>query len=277
MREIQLKEEDRILCEGKTSKGNQWKWKQGDYWYKTDYMGYESLSEVLVSGLLKYTNVEKYVSYELCRIHGEKTMTGCCSRNFLEEGENLITLDRLFRMYLGCSIVDRLAKMDEISKRIEYVAENVAEITGLAKFGEYLTLLLEIDAFFLNEDRHMNNIAVIFHGEKRKFRLCPVFDNGLALLADTTVDFPTAEDGIDVEKYIRKIQAKPFHRDFDEQVDAAEQIYGRQLQMSFGMKDVEMLLKECAEGYDADIIERVRGILRHQMRKYGQLMSIIGN
>lgn len=71
-------------------------------------------------------------------------------------------------MYLGCSIVDRLAKIEGTRNRVEYVAENVAEITGLENFGKYLTMLLGVDAFFLNEDRHMNNIAVIFHGESRK-------------------------------------------------------------------------------------------------------------
>ncbi|MBO4976991.1 MAG: hypothetical protein J6C54_04530 [Lachnospiraceae bacterium] len=276
MQEIRLKEEERAFCEGKTSKGNQWKWKQGDYWYKADYMGYESFSEVLVSGLLKYTNVEQYVHYDLCRIRQEQTVIGCRSRNFLEEGENLITLDRLFRMYLGCSIVDRLAKIEGTRNRVEYVAENVAEITGLENFGKYLTMLLEIDAFFLNEDRHMNNIAVIFHGESRKYRLCPVFDNGLALFADTTVDFPVTKQAADVEKYIKKyikkIQAKPFARDFEEQADAAEQIYGRQWEMGFTMKEIEMLLRECAEGYDEVIVERVRGIMRYQMRKYGKLV-----
>ena len=272
MREIRLKEEERAFCEGKTSKGNQWKWKQGDYWYKADFMGYESLSEVLVSGLLQYTNVGQYVQYDLCGIVQEQAVMGCCSRNFLEEGENLITLDRLFRMYLGCSIVERLAKIQNIRERVEYVAENVAEITGLEDFGKYLTMLLEIDAFFLNEDRHMNNIAVIFHGEKRKFRLCPVFDNGLALLADTTMDFPITELTEDIDKYIQRIHAKPFAGDFEEQADAAEQIYGRQWKMNFTMKDMEETLKECAEGYDEAIIERVRYILRCQMRKYGKLV-----
>ena len=32
---------------GHTSKGDQRKWKVGDRWYKGDYMGYESLAEVL--------------------------------------------------------------------------------------------------------------------------------------------------------------------------------------------------------------------------------------
>lgn len=38
---------------GHTSKGDQRKWKVGDRWYKVDYMGYESLAEVLVSHFLE--------------------------------------------------------------------------------------------------------------------------------------------------------------------------------------------------------------------------------
>ena len=38
---------------GHTSKGDQRKWKDEDRWYKVDYMGYESLAEVLVSHFLE--------------------------------------------------------------------------------------------------------------------------------------------------------------------------------------------------------------------------------
>lgn len=37
---------------GRTSKGDQLKWKSEKKWYKADYMGYEGLAEVLVSHLL---------------------------------------------------------------------------------------------------------------------------------------------------------------------------------------------------------------------------------
>ena len=38
-------------------------------------------------------------------------------------------------------------------------------MTGLQNFGVYMNKLLTIDAFFLNEDRHMHNIAVLMNGE----------------------------------------------------------------------------------------------------------------
>lgn len=82
------------------------------------------------------------------------------------------------------------------------MANAIAEITGMTDFGKYLTAMLEIDAFFLNEDRHTNNIGVVYHPETRRFRHCPYFDHGLALLADTMTDFPLGED---LEKCIAKM------------------------------------------------------------------------
>jgi len=36
-----------------SSKGNQLKWKDGEFWYKADYTGYEGLSEYVISHLLQ--------------------------------------------------------------------------------------------------------------------------------------------------------------------------------------------------------------------------------
>ena len=50
--------------------------------------------------------------------------------------------------------------------------------------------MLEIDAFFLNEDRHTNNIAVIYQEGTQQYALSPLFDQGLCLLADVKMDYP---------------------------------------------------------------------------------------
>ena len=39
---------------------------------------------------------------------------------------------------------------------------------------------------------------------------------------------------------MKKIQAKPFSTDFDEQLDAAEALYGVQVQFDFSMKDGDL-------------------------------------
>lgn len=46
-----------------------------------------------------------------------------------------------------------------------------------------------MDAFFLNEDRHFHNIAVLMNS-KGEFDYCPIFDNGACLLSDTNMDYP---------------------------------------------------------------------------------------
>lgn len=52
---------------GHTSKGDQLKWKIDDRWYKADYMGYEGLSQVLVSDRLCQVIVGTFpFSFDVC-------------------------------------------------------------------------------------------------------------------------------------------------------------------------------------------------------------------
>ena len=74
--------------------------------------------------------------------------------------------------------------------------------------------LLTIDAFFLNEDRHMHNIAVLMNG-KGDYAYCPIFDNGAGLLADTTMDYPLTGD---IYTLMEKVQPKTICNAFDEQL-----------------------------------------------------------
>lgn len=67
---------------------------------------------------------------------------------------------------------DVLPHLSSDKKRIAYLAEETATLTGLELFPQYLTLLFEVDALFLNDDRHFNHIAV---PEKNgRFDYCPM-------------------------------------------------------------------------------------------------------
>lgn len=256
---------------GHSSKGNQLKWKHDNIWYKADYMGYEGLSEVIVSQLLAYSDVKDYVRYFPVQMqYKDKEYLGCKSSNFLDENEELVTIEHLFRQHIGKSLSAEMGKIPEVESRIEYMVENVIEFTGLVDFGRYISVLLALDAFFLNEDRHTNNIAVIYKTEEKVYRLSLVFDNGLALLADTAMDFGL---GKSLEECLERIEAKPFCRSFDEQLDAAEKMYGYNLHFSFDKKDVERILVGYAERYSDEIIGRVRELLYQQMRKYRYMFS----
>lgn len=260
---------ERISITGHSSKGNQLKWKNGNEWYKADYMGYEGLSEVLISKLLEYSDTDNFVKYEPVQIeYKQSKYKGCKSMNFLKTNEEVVTLQKLFRQYTGKNLAQEISKFSETKDKIIYVVENVKRFTGVKTFGEYLSVILTIDAFFLNEDRHMNNIAVIYNTEKEKYRLCPYFDHGLSLFSDMTIDFKLEEK---LENCYEKIEAKPFSRNFDEQLDAVEEIYGEHIKFHFQMKDVINELEKFKGIYDEAIIKRIEMVLRLQMRKYQYL------
>ena len=251
--------------QGYTSKGDQPKWQMNGKWYKADHMGYEALAEVLVSQLLKQSNVPNFVEYKPVLIQYQgKEIPGCASKNFRRKDEMLGPFERLHRAYKGRGLAAALGEINEPQERIRYTVDFIEQTTGLTDIGAYLTLLLELDAFFLNEDRHTNNLAVIRNEKTKEFRLCPIFDNGLALLSDIN-DYPLDKDVYD---YIRRVQAKPFDLDFDVQVEAAEELYGMQLKLSFSRKEISKELKFVTELYGEKIYRRVEQVLFEQMRKY---------
>ena len=159
-------------------------------------------------------------------------------------------------------------RIPDHEERLRFLVQQVERMTGLQNFGVYMNKLLTIDAFFLNEDRHMHNIAVLMNG-KGDYAYCPIFDNGAGLLADTTMDYPLDQDEL---LLMKEVHAKTISSDFDEQLDASEHFYGRNLRFSFTKKDVERLLaKPELNMYDMRIRTRVTNIFYQQMNKYKYL------
>lgn len=243
-----------------SSKGNQEKWydKDTNKWYKLDQFGYEALAETLISLLLRKSNIKSdtpfsFAKYEMERlnVHG-RNRTGCSSENFLKEGQSIITLSHLFSRRLGMSLKEKLERLPSDKKRIEYLANTTADYTGLKEFPQYLTLLFEIDALFLNDDRHLNNIAVI--EQNGKFKYCPIFDNGAGLLSN--VQFSPMD--IDAKGLIKDVVARPFNTSFTRQMNTACTLYGRQLKMpKFTAKEIIKELETLLEYYP----ERDRGLI----------------
>ncbi len=253
-----------------SSKGNQNKWFDQVRWYKEDGLGYEALAEVLISCLLAKTNVNSFVTYRYEQLKkGDKYFRGCSSLNFMEpEDDKVVSVERLFQTYLGESAAKAMLAYPKMGDRIRFVVEIVEAATGLEKFGEYLKKVLTIDALFLNEDRHFHNLAVI-QKKDGTFRECPIFDHGAALFSDVKGDYPLE---LSLEQCFQKIQAKPFSRDFDEQLDACEMLYGGGMfRAFFGMRDVEEVLKEFEGIYEEAVLRRVRQVMQMQIRKYAYL------
>lgn len=253
-----------------SSKGNQTKWFLGDFWYKADGLGYESLSESVCSDILAYSTIGGVTMYEPVRIRYEGGVyRGCRSRNFKEQDEILVPVERLYRSYAGGSLAQDIMKMRDVAFKIRFMVDFVCRATGLEQFGPYLTAMLEMDAFFLNEDRHTNNIAVLYNEGKQSYRLCPYFDMGMSLCADTRGDYPL---DVDYLQCMKRVRAKPFSRDFDEQADAAEELYGKQLEFRITANQMARMAENHKDGYDKAEVDRVTGIVRQQARKYQHFM-----
>ena len=249
-RDIKLVTDEKIA--ETSSKGNQEKWydSETNLWYKLDQFGYESLSETLISILLERSNIEKdtpftFVRYEPVRlmVHNRER-TGCVSDSFLKEGQSVITINHLLSRVLGFSLKDKLLSLTSDKKRIAYLAEATKEYTGLDYFGEYLTLLFEIDSLFLNDDRHLNNIAVIKTGTKYDY--CPIFDNGAGLLSDIRL----SPMDVKPRALISALRARPFNMSFTRQMNASRALYGKQLSMpKFEYEDIMEYLIPILEFY----------------------------
>lgn len=268
MQAIDLTNIKKEKIENHTSKGNQPKWHISDKWYKADHMGYEALAEYVVSELLKKSNVDDFVKYNLIKIkYDNKESIGCVSVDFKRDNEMLVPLEKLHRQYFGKGLADAIAKKETIQDKLSYTVHFVEDITKLKDVGKYFAVMLAIDAFFLNEDRHTNNIAVLRDEKTKTYRFAPIFDNGLSLLSDTN-DYLLEDNAYD---NIDKVRAKPFDISFDKQLNAAEELYGTHLKFSFTRSDIYRIMDELKCIYDERIVARVEKLLLEQMRKYQYL------
>ena len=174
----------------------------------------------------------------------------------------------MFHNFFGESLYKSMYRIPDHEERLRFLVQQVERMTGLQNFGVYMNKLLTIDAFFLNEDRHMHNIAVLMNG-KGDYAYCPIFDNGAGLLADTTMDYPLTGD---MYSMIDKVQSKTICSEFSEQLNISETLYKMNLKFRFTKKDVKELLAN-AEIYPEEIRSRVETIIFEQMRKYKYLFT----
>ncbi len=115
-----------------------------------------------------------------------------------------------------------------------------------------MTLLFEVDALFCNDDRHLNNIAVIEHNDKYDY--CPIFDNGAGLLSNTQL----SQMDISPPALISALQTRPFNITFTRQMNTARSLYGAQLTIPKPTKnDIQEVLRSVLEYYP----QRDRGII----------------
>ena len=176
LREIEIDERYAFTDKG-TSDGTQIKYFKDNMWYKLDRYGGEGEAEELASTILRLSNypAKKYVTYEQVVINGRR---GCVSKNFLHRNEQFITLYRLHMNVTGRDPA-AVTRMMDYDDAIEYVLDFVLKQTNV-DLHEYLADIFTLDALILNDDRHFNNLGLLYDGES--FKPAPIFDNGKSLM-----------------------------------------------------------------------------------------------
>lgn len=254
------------------SKGNQGKYHIGDEWIKIDYLGYEAASEYLVSELLRHSNISNFVSYSIEKVQIEnangffRNHMACISQNFVPEGAETITLDKFLRQKLHTTFEQEI-KGKSTKEAIAHIVNLVETNTNIENFGQYLTAMFEMDAFVLNEDRHIQNIVLLHDSEG--YHPSPIFDNGSAFLSDIQQEYPLEERTKDL---ISCVRSKPFNTSFLKQVEACHELYGKQLFLE--TPNLSRQIGEIRSCYGDRIADRMEYIYDIQIQKYKNLLNI---
>ena len=241
-----------LVFMGGTSEGTQIKYKKGKYWYKKDSRGREGLTEYLVSKLLDFTDLDKeeYIHYEQGKING---VSGCRSENFLHEEDELITFYRLYYNEFGKDLSQVISVMETMEERIEYVVRFIQKSCNL-DVRDYLKKILTLDMIVLNEDRHLNNLAVLLRNET--FIPAPIFDNGVSLLtANQSVNWRFS-----IEENVKRVIARPFCGSHGKMVEY------------FGI-GFNLDIEEACQWIKQEPESRERNILEYQLRRYKNIFG----
>ncbi len=258
-----------------SSKGNQEKWysAENNSWYKLDKVGFEALAEAVASELLiNYSNIESELGYKIVPYSIEtvdvhrKERIACASPNFLDNGQSIQTAYHILKRVLGTDYQKVLAEKSTIQKRLALIVDTVEKSTGLTEFGKYLTLLFEVDALIANEDRHLNNIAVL--ERKGRYDYCPVFDNGEGFMLDN-IKYPF---DIQAQSMTNNLRAKPFNCRFGKLLTVARELYGPQLKVDFSKNDIENIVDKHLHRYQTFfrylLKDRIVSVVMSQKNKY---------
>lgn len=240
---------------GFSSMGVENKYYKDGYWYKQDIGGYEGVAEETCSMILRHSNLGRqqsgeagkhyYVEYEECSINGR---SGCRSKNFLREDEELVTFKRLYEIACGGDLTNKVYGIQNVEERVRFVIDFVKEYADV-DCTNYLRNILSFDMLTLNTDRHFHNLALI--RTKNGYQECPIFDNGAAFLSNYGM-FPPYEE---TKELIFQAAAKPFSGSFEQQA----------MVLGTGIKLEYDAIFEELEGIRH---KRLREVLEYQLKRY---------
>ena len=140
-----------------------------------------------------------------------------------------------------------------MEERIEYVVSFIKESCEL-DVKEYLSKIFMLDMISLNEDRHLNNLAIIMNGDE--FTPAPIFDNGIALLtANQSVNrhFPIADN-------VKRVVARPFSGSHEKMMEY------------FG-KGFSVDVNSALDWLDTEPDSMERNVLKYQIERYKGILN----
>ena len=250
VKDYKLSAEALVMTAG-SSVGTQAKYYDRGYWYKADRTGAESTAEYLMSLVLSCSDIPDYVTYEKCTINGR---AGCRSKSFLGPDESFISFQRLYDMFEGGNLSERILPMKRVEDRIDFVKTFVLDYTDV-DCSEYLSRILTLDMLSLNTDRHFHNLGIITNRKNSRSRPAPVFDNADVLLCNYTKFEPDEEIG----ELLNRVYAQPFSSSHEIQAKAA----GLLLRLDY--PKLEALL-------DKEPDSRALRVLRYQLERYREVL-----
>ena len=155
--------------------------------------------------------------------------------------------------------------MNTMEERIEYVIRFIDQSCGL-NIHAYLSKVLTLDMICLNEDRHLNNIAIL--EENGKYHYCPLFDNGEGLMLDN-VKYPF---DVETRGLMKHLRAKPFQCRFGTILSAARDLYGAQLKIACSAAEISEIAEKCLDWYQPMfrpfLKDRIVDVVLLQTKKY---------
>ena len=153
-------------------RGRQLKYKIAETWYKEDYFGYEAANTCFCNALLAHAQRNnRTVDYVPYRIEKINDNIYSVSEDFLGLNGQLYSIYDLYFHIRGTRFYEQMAEEKKFLCLIEFMEKEL----HLAGAGEYLTLLLEWDAFVLNKPRTAKDIYVIREGND--FFFAPIFNH----------------------------------------------------------------------------------------------------
>ena len=142
----------------------------------------ESTSEQLVTDLLEGSPFP-FVAYKPCVIdfiyrNEERTEPGVWCSSFLSEGETYVDM---FGVLENKKAVNKFDNRMSVKERYDFTIDALSCCVG-SDVRPFINFMMSMDFVIGNRDRHCGNFGLVKQPDG-KYRLAPIFDNGLSLWA----------------------------------------------------------------------------------------------